>query len=68
MMTDAKFNAEMIQKQLLGWTIINPVLTADSDGYDQRFGFLVKKGKKSKVVWVDQDGESNGAGWLAIDD
>lgn len=65
-MTDAEFMVEKIEEQLLGGKITNAVIDQELGA----FGFTVEFTKKSKkpsiMVWVDQDAEQNGPGWLAI--
>ena len=68
MTTDAKYNAEQINTRLAGGTIENAAITPDEDDYDQRFGLVINVNGERLIAWVDCDAESNGPGWLAIED
>ena len=67
MTTEAKFMAEQISENLIGWRITGAIITDESDGPDQRFGLQLSLRNKTLNVWIDQDAESNGPGWLAIE-
>ena len=53
---------KQIMEKLVGWKITEATATADGES----FGFIVKKGKKERTVWVDCDPEGNGMGHLDI--
>ena len=69
---DVTFAADQL-KQLVGFKIVDTVITPDSDSY----GFVVERadeiethvlGPDRKVCWVDCDPEGNGPGWLQIEE
>ena len=62
MSTDVEFMLTKIVEKLKGGVIIDAI--ADNDR--EAFGFIVKVGDKEYPVWVDQDAEANGPGWLDI--
>jgi len=54
-------------KKLIGYTIVDTVVTED----DSSYGFIVERDPHGKpierrVIWVDCDPEGNGPGWLSI--
>ena len=60
-------------KQLVGFKIVDTVITPDNSSY----GFIVERadeieahvlGPDRKVCWVDCDPEGNGPGWLQIEE
>jgi len=65
---DVTYAADQL-KQLVGFQIVDTVVTPDGDSY----GFVVQRdphGKpiERKVCWVDCDPEGNGPGWLQIEE
>lgn len=63
---DVLYAAEQL-KTLIGWQIVDTVITPNNDAY----GFVVRRdphGKpvERKVCWVDCDPEGNGPGWISI--
>ena len=66
--TEAQYMADQISEKLIGWRITGAIITDASDGPDQRFGLQVKKAGKTQHLWIDCDAESNGPGWMAIED
>ena len=60
---DVEYMVEQINEKLAGVTIINAAVSNDRES----FGFVIKKGKKQGVVWVDRDPEGNGPGWLSME-
>ena len=60
---DVTYAADKL-KELVGYKIVDTVMTPDNDSY----GFVVQKGKAKKVCWVDCDPEGNGPGWLQIEE
>lgn len=67
-MNDAQFQVSIIEKNLIGFTIVSTMIDKD----EEFFGFVVEKGrgknKISKTVWVDRDDEGNGCGSLKVDE
>jgi len=67
MSTDCKYMAEQIVGLLIDKTIVGIVLPED----EESFGFIavdLDSGKDDRtIVWVDQDAEGNGPGWLNIE-
>jgi hypothetical protein len=55
---NAKFMAEFIATDLVGWKITEAFVDHENDG----FGFTVSRDKKR--IWIDCDAEGNGPGWL----
>lgn len=56
---------------LMDGKIINPIRTGDNDEDwgGEIFGFQVRcKDGKTRNVWVQQDAEANGPGWLHIEE
>ena len=69
---DVLFAAKELRK-LIGFKIVDTVITEDKDSY----GFVVERadeieahvlGRDRKVCWVDCDPEGNGPGWLQIEE
>lgn len=69
---DVTFAADQLKK-LVGYEIIDTVVTPDGESY----GFVVARadaveeqvlGADKKVCWVDCDPEGNGPGWLQIEE
>jgi hypothetical protein len=69
--TDVEYAADQL-KELVGFKIIDTVVTPDNSSY----GFIVERadevethvfGPERKVCWVDCDPEGNGPGWLNIE-
>ncbi len=63
---DVKFAADELKK-LIGWQIVDTVMTPDNESY----GFIVQKDPhgepiERKVCWVDCDPEGNGPGWISV--
>ena len=63
---DVTFAADQL-KQLVGFQIVDTVMTEDGESY----GFIVQRdqhGKsiERKVCWIDCDPEGNGPGWVSI--
>lgn len=54
----------LINKELAGWTIISALVEAPDREY---YGFVVRKGRVEKFVWVLQDPEGNGPGFLNVE-
>lgn len=61
-MTDASYQAEQINEKLIGATITRSIYDPDND----LFGFIVGVAPSERMVWVLQDAEGNGEGWLDI--
>jgi hypothetical protein len=61
--SDAEYMANYIAKELVGWKITGTITDPDGENY----GFIVKKGKAEKNVWVSRDEEGNGPGFLEIE-
>lgn len=61
--SNAEYMAKYIHKELVGWKIIGTITDPDNEDY----GFIVKKGKEEKNVWVSRDAEGNGPGFLEIE-
>lgn len=64
---DATYAVDQL-KQLVGFCIVDTVITEDRGSY----GFIVERdphGKsiERKVCWVDCDPEGNGPGWIQIE-
>jgi len=53
---------DVIDEELAGWTITRSM----ADKELEYFGFVVEKAGKKKLVYVDQDPEGNGPGFLSI--
>jgi len=69
---DVMYAADQL-KQLVGFKIVDTVVTPDGESY----GFVVERadeiethvlGRDRKVCWVDCDPEGNGPGWLQIEE
>lgn len=60
--SDAEYMTRYITKELVGWKITCTITSPDGD-----YGFVVKKGKVEKNVWVMRDEEGNGPGFLGIE-
>ena len=72
MSSDARFTRDQILKHLVGGKITQAIQTFEDGAPENYFedfaGFVVKKGNRSIHVWVQQDAEGNGGGWLALED
>ena len=72
MSSDARFTRDQIVKHLVGGKITQAIQTFEDGAPEKHFedfaGFIVKKGNRSIHVWVQQDAEGNGGGWLALED
>ena len=72
MSSDARFTRDQILKHLVGGKITRAIQTFEDGAPEKHFedfaGFIVKKGNRSIHVWVQQDAEGNGGGWLALED
>ena len=72
MSSDARFTRDQIVKHLVGGKITQAIQTFEDGAPENYFedfaGFVVKKGNRSIHVWVQQDAEGNGGGWLALED
>ena len=62
---NAEYMLNYIAKELVGWKITSEMYNLDDDG-EGYYGFIVKKGKVEKNVWVMRDEEGNGPGFLNI--
>jgi NADPH-dependent glutamate synthase beta subunit-like oxidoreductase len=65
---DVTYAADQL-KSLVGYQIVDTVITSDGESY----GFVVQKDPhgepvEKKVCWVDCDPEGNGPGWLQIEE
>jgi len=59
---DVTYAADELKK-LVGYQIVDTVVTEDGESY----GFVVAKdGADKKACWVDCDPEGNGPGWISI--
>lgn len=65
-MKDNQHMIEEINKHLVGAMILGAI-ESEGDDYFNDFGFMISKGGKKMTVWVQQDPEGNGPGWLAIE-
>lgn len=71
---DVVWMVEEISKTLLDWKLKEAFLEErheyeDPDEYEDRAkycGLVFQKGKQQRIVWVSQDPEMNGPGWLKI--
>ena len=61
-MNEAQAFIDMIIPKIQGFTITGAV----KDSTDEYWGFICKKGKQEKIVWVLCDPEGNGAGFLDV--
>ena len=72
MSSDARFTRDQIVEHLVGGKITQAIQTFEDGAPEEHFedfaGFIVKKGNRSIHVWVQQDAEGNGGGWLALED
>lgn len=64
MSNDAEYSIDLINKHLVGSTITGAV--RDKDDFDTFFGLRVEKDGKEFGVWINQDAEGNGPGWIDI--
>lgn len=65
MSSDATYMTRQILEQLVGKTIVCPILDTD----DEFYGFqVVDTAGNRQNVWVSSDAEGNGAGWLSIEE
>jgi hypothetical protein len=72
MSSDARYTKDQIVKHLVGGKITQAIQSFEDGAPENYFedfaGFTVTKGKRKFHVWVQQDAEGNGAGWLQIED
>jgi hypothetical protein len=65
---DNKYQLEQINRHLVGAKILNSV-EEEGDEYTACVGFsILTRAGKILHVWIQQDAEGNGPGWLAIED
>lgn len=64
---DNDYCIEQINKHLVGGMITGAITSGPDAFGDAFFGFKVKKGKKQFAVWVQQDAEGNGPGWISVE-
>lgn len=62
--SDVEYMYDEIKKRLVGGKIV----TAYVDEEGVYFGFKVRVGGRVLNVWVNQDAEANGPGWLNIEE
>ncbi|MGO9021858.1 MAG: hypothetical protein ACLQVJ_26265 [Syntrophobacteraceae bacterium] len=67
--SDVKYYMGMITQELVGWKITSGMFDLDNDDDDRPgyYGFIVRKGKLEKNIWVMRDEEGNGPGVLLIE-
>jgi hypothetical protein len=64
---DNDYCTNQIADHLVGGTITGAIQSSSDEWGDGFFGFRVKKGDKELAVWVQQDAEGNGPGWVSIE-
>lgn len=63
MSTDPRYSANLIIDKLIGATITGAAETEES------FGIVARLENGNEVViWIDQDAEGNGPGWITIEE
>lgn len=64
-MSDATYLFDKLQR-LLDGVLIDLVVSQDQNDGEEYLGLIIDKDGTNYILWVEQDPEGNGPGWLSV--